>query len=209
MLPGARVPQLTIVIQAGGCSRRMGRDKALMPFLSETLIERIIRRLAPLKAEMFVTTNQPEGYRFLGLPLVPDKLPITGALGGLLTALEAASSPLVAVIACDMPFVNPCLLGAQGDLAASQGWDAVVPRHPAGIEPLHAVYSRQACLPAVQEALAGGCRRADSWFGEVRTRWLAPEESRLYDPEGLSFINLNTPDEFEHAETIAATRSDL
>ncbi len=77
-----------------------------MTFLGETLIERLIRRLAPLKAETFITTNQAETYRFLGLPLFPDRLPGSGALGGLLTAIEAARTPLVAVVACDMPFAS-------------------------------------------------------------------------------------------------------
>jgi molybdopterin-guanine dinucleotide biosynthesis protein A len=208
MLPGAQAPELTIVIQAGGGSRRMGRDKALMPFLGETLIERLIRRLALLKAEMLVTTNQPEGYRYLGLPLISDELPGSGALGGLLTALDAARTPLVAVVACDMPFISVRLLEAQ-QLLINQDWDAVVPRSLSGCEPFHAIYRRQACLPAVQAALACGRRRADSWLGEVRTRWLAPDECRLYDPEGLSFTNLNTPEEFKQAETIAAARMDL
>jgi molybdopterin-guanine dinucleotide biosynthesis protein A len=187
----------------------MGRDKALMPFLGETLIERVIRRLAPLKAEMLVTTNQPDGYRFLGLPLISDELPGRGALGGLLTALDAARTPLVAVVACDMPFINTCLIKAQHELLINQEWDAVVPRSFSDCEPFHAVYRKHVCLPAVQAALASGHRRADSWLSKVRTRWLAPDECKLYDPEGLSFTNLNTPEEFKQAESIAAARMDL
>jgi molybdopterin-guanine dinucleotide biosynthesis protein A len=187
----------------------MGQDKALMPFLGETLIERIIWRLSALKAEMLVTTNQPEGYRFLGLPLISDELPGSGALGGLLTALDATRTPLVAVVACDMPFINVRLLEAQHQLLINPDWDAVVPRSFSGCEPFHAVYRRQVCLPAVQAALTSGHRRADSWLGEVRTRWLAPDECKLYDPEGLSFTNLNTSEEFKQAETIAAARMDL
>lgn len=187
----------------------MGQDKALMTFLGETLIERLIRRLAPLEAEIFITTNRPKSYQFLGLPLIPDRLPGCGALGGLLTALDAARSPLVAVVACDMPFASSRLLKAQCDLLLEPDWDAVVPRNHAGSEPFHAVYRRQACLPAVQEALAKGKLRADSWFGEVRLRWLSQGEVAQHDPDGLCFTNLNTLEDFQQAETLAARRTDL
>ena len=107
---------LTVVIQAGGESRRMGQDKALIPFLGDHLIQRVRGRVAPLADELLVTTNQPQGYRFLGLPLFPDLIPGRGALGGLYTALSAASQPLVAVVACDMPFVNAEMLAAGRDM---------------------------------------------------------------------------------------------
>ena len=184
----------------------MGQDKALMPFLSETLIERLIRHLTPLKVETLITTNQPEKYQFLGLPLIPDRQPGSGALAGLFTALEAARTPLVAVVACDMPFISSRLLDAQGIILTDQDWDAVVPRHHSGCEPFHAVYRRQACLPAIRGALAAGHRRVDSWFGEARMRWLTQDEIAPYDPDGLCFVNLNTLDEFRQAEILAAKR---
>src|SRR6185369_4678742 len=103
---------LTIVVQAGGASSRMGEDKALKPFLGRPLIQRLVERLSPIADEMIVTTNRPEEYRFLGLRLTPDLKPGRGALGGLYTALASASQPHVAVVACDMPFASPTLLEA-------------------------------------------------------------------------------------------------
>ena len=94
---------LTICVQAGGESSRMGQDKALMPFLGRPLIQRVTDRLAPIADEVIVTTNHPEDYRFLGLPLFPDLKPGRGALGGLYTALSSATCESVAVVACDMP----------------------------------------------------------------------------------------------------------
>ncbi len=85
---------LTVAIQAGGESRRMGQDKALLPFLGQPLIVRVIERLKLLADEILVTTNHPQAYQFLGLPLYPDQQPGRGALGGLYTALNAASHPL-------------------------------------------------------------------------------------------------------------------
>ena len=87
---------LTLAIQAGGESRRMGSDKALLPFLGSPLVLRLFSRLAWIADEVLVTSNQPEPYRFLGLIPIPDLLPGLGALGGLYAALSAASHPFAA-----------------------------------------------------------------------------------------------------------------
>jgi len=193
----------TIVVQAGGESRRMGRDKGLVDFLGEPLIQRVVKRLQTLADEVIVTTNKPENYRFLNLPLVPDVVPHRGALGGLYTALSAASHPFVAVIACDMPFVNPALVAYQFQEIESSDADIVVPRSEHGLEPLHAVYRRDVCMPYVREAIESDKWRVDSWFAKVKRRILLPEEVAVYDPEFLSFRNVNTPEELQIAEKLA------
>jgi len=194
---------LTIVIQAGGESRRMGQDKALLPFLSQTLIERVVERVRPLADELLVTTNQPEAYGFLGLRLVPDLFPGRGALGGVYTALKSAAHPLVAIVACDMPFANPGLFAAERDLLLSSEADITIPFSGEGLEPFHAVYRRETCLPASEAALKAGNWRVDSWFGKVKVRILQPDEIQQYDPQFLCFRNVNTPEELTEAERIA------
>lgn len=194
---------LTIVIQAGGQSSRMGQDKALMPFLEQPLIARQADRLAGLADELLVTTNNLENYTFLGLPLVPDVMPGMGALGGLFTALFAAREPLVAVLACDMPFIQADLLEVQRDILLREQVDIVVPRSPEGLEPLHSIYRRSTCLPAVQAALAAGERKVISWFSRVKLRVMEPEEVARYDPDFRSFVNVNSPEEFRDAEELA------
>ena len=194
---------LTVVIQAGGESRRMGQDKALLPFLGRPLIERVIERVKPLAVEMLVTTNRPEDYGFLGLPLVPDLLPGRGALGGLYTALQAAARPLVAIVACDMPFANPALFAAERDLLLTSEADIAIPFSGEGLEPFHAVYRRETCLPAIEAALEAGKWRVDSWFSEVNVHTLQAEEIRRYDPRLLCFRNVNTPEELGEAEQLA------
>jgi molybdopterin-guanine dinucleotide biosynthesis protein A len=82
---------LTVVIQAGGQSSRMGEDKALKPFLGRPLIQRVIERLAPIADEIIVTTNRPAEYGFLNQRLVADLKPGRGALGGLYTAIASAT----------------------------------------------------------------------------------------------------------------------
>lgn len=195
---------LTIVIQAGGQSSRMGQDKALMPFLGRPLIVRLVERLRSAQTGLWLVANRPEAYEFLGLPVVSDRVQGQGPLGGLLTALASAPSDLVGVVACDMPFLNPALLLAQARLLIAEGVDVVVPRSPEGLEPLHAIYRRDVCLPAVQMALEAGKRRMIGWFETVKVRELQPEEAAVYDPLLRSFVNVNTPDEFSQAERWAA-----
>lgn len=193
---------LTLVIQAGGESRRMGQDKALMPFLGRPLIERVLERLAPLADEVLVTTNRPDSYRFLGLPLVADLKPGRGALGGLYTAVATASHDVVAVAACDMPFASSGLFAHQRDLLEAEAADVVIPPSGEGYgyEPLHAVYRRETCLPAIEAAIAADEWKLIAWFPQVKVRTLTPEELHRHDPSGLAFWNLNTPEELAQAE---------
>ncbi len=196
---------MSIVIQAGGASRRMGQNKALMPFLGRPLIARVVGRLIHIAEEVLVTTNHPAGLEFLGLALVPDVLPGMGALGGLYTALTAAHSPVVALVACDMPFASPALLEAERELLVQTGADLVIPRTEFGYEPLHAVYRRETCLGPVRASLDAGRLRMDSWFDQVQVRVMEPEEVRIYDPDLRAFLNVNTPEEFAQAEALAGS----
>jgi molybdopterin-guanine dinucleotide biosynthesis protein A len=181
----------------------MGRDKALMPFLGRPLIQRVVDRLAPIADEMIVTTNRPEDYRFLGLPLFPDLIPGRGALGGLYTALSSASCAAVAVVACDMPFASSSLLEAANTLLVQEGADVVIPDSGGGLEPMHALYRRATCLPAIESAIEANQWKLISWFPQVNVRILQPNEIKLYDPASLAFWNLNTPEEFAEAEKTA------
>jgi molybdopterin-guanine dinucleotide biosynthesis protein A len=191
---------LTLAIQAGGASTRMGQDKALMDFGGVPLIEHLLTRLGSLAAETLITANYHAGYRYLGVRLVPDLIPGRGALGGLFTALHAASQPLVAVVACDMPFASRALLVACRDLLIAQpDYDAVIPSSEHGLEPLHAVYRRAACLPPIRAALDAGQWKAIAWHAQARIHILSPAETARHDPEGLAFANVNTPAELEWA----------
>ena len=192
----------SLVIQAGGQSRRMGQDKALLPFLGQPLIQRVIDRAGPLADEILVTTNHPENYAFLNLPLHPDIIPDRGALSGLYTALHAAHHDSVLIVACDMPFVSPELLDAQIDWL-EQGYDAVIPRGEEGTEPFHAVYRRSTCLGLAQTALQADKWRVDAWFAQANIRFLEADDILRLDPTGLAFWNVNTPAEFQRAEALA------
>jgi len=193
---------LSLVIQAGGQSNRMGQDKALMPFLGRPLIERILERLSAIADEVVIVTNLPEGYRYLGMPLFPDVIPERGALGGLYTALKVATHPKIALVACDMPFASANILSAASDILQETEVAAVIPKTEHGLEPLHAVYRRQACLPAVEAAIQADKWRMISWHQEVNIRYLSPKILKQLEPTGFTFMNLNTPDEFRQAEAL-------
>lgn len=186
----------------------MGQNKALMPFLGRPLIARVVERVRPLAGELIVTTNEPQTLTFLNLPLFTDLLPGTGALGGLYTALAAASHPFVAVVACDMPFANPDLLQAQLAELQNTEADVVIPRLEDGYEPFHAVYRREPCLEAIAAALDAGQRRMISWFPSVKVLAWEEAELRRYDPDLLAFENVNTAEEFARAEARARELED-
>lgn len=193
---------LSVVIQAGGRSSRMGEDKGLVPLAGRPMIEHVLTRVAGLGEETLITTNNPDAYEYLGLPMASDPEPGAGALPGLRTALKAAQGDTVLVLACDMPFVNRLLL--EHMLEQSNHADVVVPRWEGNYQTLHAVYNRKRTLKAVEQALAEGERRMISFYPQLRVHVVEPEQIRQYDPQGRSFFNVNTPDELKEAERLLA-----
>jgi len=194
---------LTVCVQAGGTSSRMGEDKALKPFLGRPLIQRVVDRLHPIADELIVTTNRPEDYSFIHARLIPDLIPDRGALGGLYTAIASATHPLVAVVACDMPFASARLIEGMSRLMVQQEADVVIAKSDGGYEPLHAVYRRKTCLPAIKSAIDADKWKVIAWFPKVKVYELTVEELNYLDPDGLAFWNVNTPEEFAEAENIA------
>ena len=202
-------PRVTVVIQAGGESRRMGRSKATVPFDGRPLICRLVERLSPAADELIITTNEAENLGFLAeqypdldIKLVSDAFDFRGALPGLFTALQAASNPFVAVVACDMVFASASLVVAESIAMAETDADVVVPVNQHGYEPFHAMYRRSGCLGAVRRALDRGEKRAQSFFDddEVTVLEFAQERVLEVEPRGGCFINANTPDELKRLQ---------
>lgn len=198
---------LTIVIQAGGESRRMGRSKATVPFLGEPLLLRGVNRLLPLADEFIITTNEPENLGFLDdwvdngrIRLVRDLGDTRGALHGVHTALDAATNPYVAMVACDMIFPSRNLISAELTAMKREGTDAAVPKTQFGYEPFHGVYRKDSCLPAVVRALRAGETRATSWFDKIKITDFTPDMIAEVEPRGGCFINTNTPEQLAEVE---------
>ncbi|MFQ5944695.1 MAG: molybdenum cofactor guanylyltransferase [Anaerolineae bacterium] len=198
----SRVP-LSIVIQAGGASRRMGQDKALVPFLGRTLLEYVLDQIAGFGSETLIITNRPETYEKFGVQLRSDVLPGLGALGGLYSAIYHAEHDRCLLLACDMPFVNRPLLRHMVSLVADH--DAVVPRlEPAEFaEPFRAVY-RKSCLGPLRTALEAGERRISSALAGLDIRFVDRVEIDSIDPGARSFFNINTPEDLEEARRLAS-----
>jgi molybdopterin-guanine dinucleotide biosynthesis protein A len=185
----------------------MGSDKGLLPFLGVPLVRRIAGRVRPLSDDIALITNAPDAYAFLGMPMIGDDAPGLGPLGGLRAALARSRAPIVAVIGCDMPFVSVELLRHCCDELAAHGCDAAVPASVDGLEPLHAAYRAATCLPAADLAIARRELRMGDFLGSVQAHVVAPEEWMAFDPHGLAFQNVNTPDEFAAAEAHARSLS--
>lgn len=202
-------PKVTVVIQAGGESRRMGQSKALVEFNGRPLICRLVKRLLPAADELVITTNEAEKLEFLfdefpeaGITLVSDRSDVRGALIGMETALEAANCPIVAVVACDMVFASPSLVVAEAIEMTETGADAVVPVNKHGYEPFHASYRKDTCLKAVRDALEEGKSRVQCIFQDPNITTIEFSQSKVLEaePRGGCFINTNTPEELERIE---------
>jgi molybdopterin-guanine dinucleotide biosynthesis protein A len=183
---------LTVAIQAGGKSSRMGQDKSFVLFNGRPLIEVVLDSVRGLGEETLLVTNKPADYAHLGLPMVGDIYPDHGPLGGIHTAIHHAAYPHTLVVACDMPWLNRDLLAYMVGLRRTA--DIIVPRWDKFPEPLHAIYSK-ACLPPIEHNLAAQQLKITGFFGRVSVRFVDRPEIEPFDPDGRSFANVNTPDD--------------
>lgn len=178
-------------ILAGGQSRRMGTDKALVEVAGRPLLQHVIDRVGPLGIPIRLISHHPNHAAF-GLPMTPDLRPGVGPLGGLYTALTAAGAGWVLVLACDMPTLNSGLLAHLLTVAqATPGAQAVVPRWDGRAQPLHAAYHVSA-LPHITAQLDSGTLAMGALLDQLTVRWVDDAEIARFDPTGASFANLNT-----------------
>ena len=187
---------VTGVLLAGGNSSRMGRNKALMTLAGHRLVDRALAVLRGLFDDLLMVTNSPDLYADLGVRMVPDLVAGKGALGGIHSAIHHAATPHCLVVACDMPFLNANVLRYL--VEQREGHDVVVPTVHGRPQPLHAVYGK-ACLQPIAKRLETDRLHVVGFFPDVRVREVTAEELAGFDPEGLSFRNLNTPEEFAEA----------
>jgi FdhD protein len=192
-MPTGRIPGVTGVILAGGESRRMGCDKSLLPIAGARFIERIYRQMAALFDEVIIVTNSPGLYEELPCRKVPDLYPVKGSLAGIHSGLSHARSDRIFVVACDMPFLSAEVIRRL--CARSEAADVIIPRSERGVEPLHALYDTR-CLPAVEELLDAGEKKIVRFFPQVRVCEVPPTAFADCDPDGRSFRNINTPQEY-------------
>ena len=183
---------ITAVILAGGESSRFGKNKALEKVDGVPLIERVIDVVGPLFEHLIISTNTPEEYSYLDLPMHEDLIKGLGPLGGIYTALETIKQDGGFVVASDMPFLNRELIRHMVEVKA--GFDVVVPRIAWKMEPLHCLYTKR-CLPAIKRSIDSGRYQIVNFFPEVSVRYIDADEIIPFDPELRSFFNINRPQE--------------
>ncbi len=190
---------MTSIVLAGGKSIRLGRDKALEEIGGRSLIKRVIERLSLLGNEIIVVTSSSHQLPDLGVKIVFDSYPDKGNLVGIYSGLKEVESSHSLVVGCDMPFLNIALL--RHIMALSTGYDVVIPRVNDEVEPLHAVYSKK-CLGPIEATLGEGKRRIVDFFPSVRVRYVDSTDIDKFDPQHLSFFNINSEADLERARTL-------
>ena len=204
---------VTGVILAGGKSRRMGQNKALLQLGDETLIGYVIRRMQSITDELLLITNIPDEYAHLGITMHKDIMPNAGALGGIHAGLTYAAHETVICVGCDNPFLMSNLLSYLVSVLSE--YDAVMPftyketsschkNAEITLQTLCAVYSKR-CLPIIEQMLSEQDLRVHALQERANVLALAPEIWQEYDSEGYSFFNVNTPEDFEKAKVIYDT----
>jgi molybdopterin-guanine dinucleotide biosynthesis protein A len=186
-------------ILAGGRARRFGGTlKNTLEIGGRRIIDRQIDALRQVADPIFIVAPDPAPFVSLGLEVVPDVLPGCGALGGIYTAILRSPRWRTLVVAGDMPCLPAGLLAHLGRDSTA---DIVVPRGARGYEPLCAVYSRQ-CAGPIQQRLDRGLLRASVLPDGVQIEEVGPEMLAAYDPDGLLFLNVNTPHDYERARNL-------
>ena len=189
------------VVLAGGRSRRLGADKALLEFGGAPLIQTVVERVSQVCGRVIVAVDRPGRYRRLGLAakLVADASPGLGPLAGLQAGLRACATAHALVVACDLPFLNVELLRYMAGLP--RDYQALVPHSGGRDHPLHAVYARS-CLPEVDGLLAAGGGSMRQLLAQLDVRRLDERELQRFDPDGLSLLNLNDASDLERARSL-------
>jgi molybdopterin-guanine dinucleotide biosynthesis protein A len=190
---------VTGIILAGGKSQRMGRQKLSLKVGGVPLFERVYSLLNQIFADIIVVANRPESFRSSGARVISDVIPSKGALGGLYTGLTYASDHHTFCFGADMPFLNGRLIRYM--VERRHEGDVIIPKTPDGLQPLHAVYSKE-CLRPIKKVLARGGLKIIDFFTDVTVVYVSEKEILDFDPLLISFLNVNTEEDLMKAEKI-------
>ena len=204
--PEARAPKVPHFanvegfVLAGGRSSRMGRDKALLEIGGQTLLARAVELLQSIAVRVSIIGDR-ERYRSFGVPTNPDRVPDSGPVGGIVTALAHSKSEWSLVIGCDMPYISAAFLKSLCDRAenAPSGIQGVVPESSRGLEPLCAVY-RKSAAPAFESALAERKLKLTTVVASVLLDRVIDKDWRPFALHGDLFQSLNCPEDLTAAK---------
>jgi len=181
----------------------MGKNKAFIEIGGIPIIQRIHSLFERLFEEIIIVTNERDLFANLDAKIFNDLIPNRGALGGLYTGLFYSSFRYSFCVACDMPFLRGSLI--EYLLTKTDDWDVIVPRTRDGLQPLHAIYSKN-CLAPVKMLIDQGKYKIIEFYDLVCLKIIDEIEFQSLDPNRESFVNVNTPDELvllekEHASS--------
>ena len=183
---------ITGIILSGGKSARMGENKAFIDIDGIPIMNRIHALFKTLFQEIIIVTNQKELFSGLDAKIYSDLIPNGGVLAGLYTGLFFSAYPYSFCVACDMPFLNTSVM--QYLINKIDDSDVIVPRTRDGLQPLHAIYSKN-CLGPIQTTIEQGRYRIIDFYSMVKIKTIDEHEFRSLDPRMKSFVNINTPEE--------------
>ena len=199
-LVGLAPDPLTAAILAGGRGTRLGgRDKSALPVGAGSILDRQLTVLQALTPHLLIVGGNPS-HGQTAARVVRDLLPGAGALGGLYTALVEAPTEQVLVIACDMPFVTTPFLARLAALGATA--DVVIPTDANGPHPLCGSYARRIAGRLRAHLDAGRLRVLDA-LADLDVRHMGPDEIAPFDTDGRLLLNVNTPDDYARARSLA------
>ena len=194
---------ISCIILAGGKSLRLGHDKITEKVGNTTLLGKVISGIDSLSKDIVIVTAEERDFtEFTDNPkvkTVSDIFPGRGSLGGIYTGLVKSESFYNLVIAADMPFLNGGLLAYMTEVA--DGFDFIIPRIGTFFEPLHSIYSKN-CISPIETMINKNRRVIIELFDFVKVRYVEAEEIDRFDPEHLSFFNINTIEDLELARKI-------
>jgi len=193
---------MTSIILAGGKSSRLGKSKALQIIKGKSLIQWVVDRLGILSTEIILVTAHGEAIpcsSAVRIKTVADVYPGKGPLVGIYSGLIASSSSRAIVVGCDTPFLSAGLLEYLTQICST--FDVIVPRIKRKVEPLCAVYSKN-CLAPIQELLEQNELGISKLFSMVKVKYVEEDEINNFDPEHLSFFNINSKDDLKRARKL-------
>jgi molybdenum cofactor guanylyltransferase len=196
-------------VQAGGASTRFGRDKALVGFGGRTMLAQTTGLLASVCGEVIIVAAEGQ-YPDVPVPLLADRWPGQGPLGGILTALQSSAlrgteSIWNLIVSCDMPFLTRDWLEFLCQRAERSAAQVAVAESANGLEPLCACW-KTTSMPSVQAAFDSGVRKVSDAMKRLPMEVLDVSVWKRFDTKGRLFWNINTPADYEEAKRILEVR---
>lgn len=194
------IGRISSVILAGGKNSRFPALKGFININGATIIEKNLALLRDIFDEVFISTNMPEKYFYLGAPMIGDVLPARGPMSGIYSLLINAKSDCIFVIACDMPFVKKevALLVCEKhlEMLSIKQVDATIPVFNDKPQPLFGVYCKTA-LPYLENCVLNEKTSMKRLLSEINTNFIGESDIMTIDPDGSSFVNINTMEDYK------------